>query len=456
MADYATLGHFLPYLLRRRLQAVLWPESAAGRVSALFLLLLMTGYGLGFGLLLRNSNSDKVAEMLPELLIGVNAGLLASALLVDFLPALRPVTRPLPEHFPVSARQNVLTAFLLDLITLRRLIIVAALLAAVAVAPRQGLVPGFTLLLVLGAAALSFNVRLLGALRRWRHPLLALHALSLGLMLWWLAHPAAPYYTALGVGMALLPWALWAAQLYWLAPYFSARYLPVKTGAATGATLARLPLEWKVYVRKTWMPLLMGLVFKVGMVSVTGLYMLGEDGRMENQGFFYFAFMPVIGFTYANNNLYGYLGPFVANELQRLGLTSRLLVLYARIVGPVVLVDCLLSAVLLLGLYPARHWPLLGLLPLSAAAFSSLGLWGSLYQAKPVAGPVDFGALRNNASKVMSLCTIVLAALLYFIPWWWLRILVAGLATVSAAWPLREVLRNNGELRRSLWRGIGA
>ncbi|MDO7848318.1 hypothetical protein Q5H92_18265 [Hymenobacter sp. M29] len=456
MADYATLGHFLPYLLGRRLQAVLWPDSVPGRISSLFVLVLMMGYGAGFGVMLNHSDSEKVAEMLPPLLIGVNASLLVSALLVDFLPMLRPVTRPLPEHFPVSARQNVFTAFLLDLITLRRLIIVAALLVALAVAPRHALVPGFTLLLVLGAAALSFNVRLLFALRRGWHPLLALHASSLALMLWWLAHPTAPYHTALGVGMALLPWALWAAQLYWLAPYFSARYLPVETGATSSETLARLPLEWKVYARKTWMPLLIGLLFKVGMVGATGLFLIDENGDFESQGFFYFAFLPVIGFTYANNNLFGYLGPFVANELQRLGLTSRLLVLYARIVGPVVLIDCLLSAALLLGLYPARHWPLLGLLPLSAAAFSSLGLWGSLYQAKPVAGAVDFGALRNNASRVMSLCTIGLAALLYFIPWWWLRILLAGLVTVSAAWPVREVLRNNGELRRSLWRGIGA
>ena len=152
--------------------------------------------------------------------------------------------RPLPEHFPVSERQNVVTAFLLDFITLRRLMLGLGLLVALLVAPRHALTPGFSLLLLLGATVLSFNVRLLVTLGRWRHPLLAANLLSLALMGWWLAVPAAPYAPALGVGMALLPWLVGAAQLRWLAPYFSARYLPAEAATtAPSATLARLPLE---------------------------------------------------------------------------------------------------------------------------------------------------------------------------------------------------------------------
>lgn len=185
MADYATLGHFLPYLLGRRLRAVVWPDGSGARLASVGMLVLLALYGVGFGLLLRHGNdSDKLAGMLPTIVVGINAAWLVSALLVDFLPALRPVVRPLPEHFPVSARQNVATAFLLDLITLRRLLLATLLLVAMLVAPRQAAVPGFSLLLVLGAAVLSFNLRLLAALGRWRHPLLALHLASLALMLW--------------------------------------------------------------------------------------------------------------------------------------------------------------------------------------------------------------------------------------------------------------------------------
>ena len=144
------------------------------------------------------------------------------------------------------------------------------------------------------------------------------------------------------------------------------------------------------------------------------------------------------------------------NELQRLGLTSRLLGLYVRVVGPVVVLDCLVSAALLLGLFPASFWSLLWLLPLSAVALASIGLWGSLYQAKPVKKTIDFANLRNNVSTLMSLCSFGLVLPLYFVPWWWPRILLAVLVALSAIWPVRAVLRNDGELRRRLWRGIGA
>ena len=464
MADHPTLsprlGHFLPYLLWRRLRAVAWPAASGERAVFLLFLALTVLYGAGFGMLLNSStNSEKVADLLPSLLIGVNAMLLVSALLVDFMPTLRPIARPVPEHFPVSARLNVVTAFLLDLITLRRLTIVAGLLTALAVAPRHAQVPGFGLLLVLGAATLSFNFRLLFALRRWRHPLLGLHAVSLLLMGWWLSQPQQAYHVALGMGMALLPWALWAAQVYWLGPFFSARYLPAEAGStsAPSQVLAHLSPEWKVYARKAWLPLLMGLVFKVLMVGLGG-YMLGKSGRAPHTGFFsvfFMAFQPAIGFTYVNNNLYGFLSPLVGNELQRLGLTRRILWLYVRLVGPVLLVDCLISAALLLGLFPAMRGELLGLLPLAAAAFSSVGLWGSFYQAKPVVKAVDFANMRNNTSTLMSLCTMAFALFFYFVPWWWLRILVAALAVASAWWPVRAVLRNDGSLRRRLWGSIG-
>lgn len=457
MADYATLGHYLPYLLGRRLRAVVWAEKSGERATALVLLAVMALYGVGFGFFLNHRKSDELDEMLPTLLVGLNAAWLVSTLLVDFLPALRPVTRPLPEHFPVSERQNVLTAFLLDFITLRRLLLATVLLAALAVAPRHAAVPGFSLLLIIGATVWSFNVRLLATLRRWRHPLLVGHVVSLALMGWWLAVPAAPYAHGLGVGMALLPWLLGAAQLYWLAPYFSARYLPAEAAAApaVGSALARLPVEWKAYLRKVWLPLTIGAVLKVVLLALASVG-AAEKGKVVNGSFFYLALLPAISFTYVNNNLFAFLGSLTANELLRLGLTPRLLKLYFRLAVPVVLADCLLSAVVVLALFPASLWHLLGLLPLGALALLSVGLWASLYQAKAVLKPVDFANMRNNASGLMSVATIAVAALLYFLPWWWARIALALLVAASAAWPLRQVLRNDGELRRRLWQRIGA
>ena len=167
MADLATLapasgstggrlGHFLPYLLRRRLRAVLWPADGGERTMALLLLAIMMAYGAGFGFLLNHSDSlHESTDFMPRMLVGLNATWLVSALLVDFMPSLRPVARVVPEHYPVSARRNVLAAFLLDLITLRRILVLATLLVALAVAPRHALVPGFSLLLVLGATVRS-------------------------------------------------------------------------------------------------------------------------------------------------------------------------------------------------------------------------------------------------------------------------------------------------------------
>ena len=456
MADYATLGHYLPYLLGRRLRAVVWPADGGARAVALLLLGLLALYGAGLGFMLNHQQQQGLAEAMPTILIALNASWLVSTLLVDFLPSLRPVTRPLPEHFPVSERQNVVTAFLLDCITLRRLMLVLGLLMAMLVAPRHILIPGFSLLLLLGATALSFNVRLLVTLGRWRHPLLAANLLSLGLMGWWLAVPTAPYAKLLGVGMALLPWLVGAAQLYWLAPYFSARYLPAEIATtAPSATLARLPLEWKVYLRKVWLPLMVGAVFKIAMLIITGLFMV-ERGKVDNAVILYLGLLPIISFTYVNNNLFSFLSSLTANELLRLGFTRRLLALYFRLVLPVLLADCLISVVLMLALFPASMWHLLGLVPLGAVMLLSIGLWGSLYQAKPVIKAIDFANMRNNTSQLMSGCSIVLGAALFFLPWWWARIALALLVAASAAWPVRQVLRNDGALRRRLWQGIGA
>ena len=470
MADLATLtlasggngagrlGHFLPYLLGRRLRAVLWPADGGERATALLLLALMMAYGAGFGALLNHADGlDESADFLPHLLVGLNAAWLASALLVDFIPALRPVARAVPEHYPVSARSNVVAAFLLDLITLRRMLVVATLLTALAVAPRHAAVPGFSLLLVLGATVFSFNLRLLVALRRWRHPLLLAHLASLGLMLWWLAHPEASYNAPLGVGMAVLPWLLGAAQLYWQGPYFSTRYLPddatPPAAPAAGGLLARLSPEHRAYFIKVWGLLFMGLVIKVVLLGLTRAG-IDASGKLKNQSFFYLGLVPLVGFTYANNNLFGFMRTLVANEIQRLGLTRRVLALYLRLVLPVVLIDCLLTAVLLLALFPRAFWSYAGLLPLGAAALTSLGLWGSLYQAKHVVKVMQFGNNRN-ASTLMSFATIGTAAALYFLPWW-ARIALAAVITASAWWPVRAVLRNDGSLRRKLWRSIGA
>jgi hypothetical protein len=456
MADHATLGHYLPYLLRRRLLAVVWPADGGERALTLLLLGLMALYGVGFGFMLNHQDKKGLAEVFPKMLVALNAAWLSSTLLIDFLPTLRPVTRPLPEHFPVSERQNVVTAFLLDLITMRRLMLVLGLGLALLVAPRHTLVPGFSLLLVLGATMFSFNIRLLVTLGRWRHPLLAANLLSLALMGWWLAVPLAPYATALGVGMALLPWLVGAAQLYWLAPYFSARYLPAETATtAPSTTLARLPLAWKVYLRKVWLPLTVGMVFKAIVLSLTGLAMV-KNGKVTNTGFFYLGLLPIVSFTYVNNNLFAYLGSLTANELLRVGLTRRLLALYLRLVLPVLLADCLLSAVLVLALFPASLWHLLGLLPLASAALLSIGLWASLHHAKPVIKAIDFANMRNNTSGTMSVASLGVGAALYFLPWWWARIALTLVVAASAAWPWRQVLRNDGALRRKLWKGIGA
>ena len=262
-------------------------------------------------------------------------------------------------------------------------------------------------------------------------------------------------YEALGWAAIGALWALWAVQLHWLGPYFSARYLPATTGAgAPSQALAQLSPEWKTYLRKCRLPLLTTLGLKVLFFGVTK-YFLGLDITPQ-KGFFYLAFLPIVGFTYINNNLFGFLGPLVVNEVQRLGLTPRLLQLYVRLVGPVVLADCLLTATLLLGLFPTSYCLLLWVLPPAAGALLALGLWGSLYKAKSVAKSLSFGNVRNNTFTLMSILSMSTGAALFFLPWWWARLLLAGAVVVSAWWPVRAVLRNDGPLRRRLWRGIGA
>jgi hypothetical protein len=468
MADLATLappssggrlGHFLPYLLRRRLRAVLWAADGGERAVALLLLTLMALYGVGLGFLLNHADIMESGAGLTTIMLSLNATLLASALFVDFLPAIRPITRVVPEHFPVSARWNVVAAFLLDFITLRRLLILALLLAALATAPRHIAITGFSLLLVLGATMFSFNLRLLLTLQRWRHPLLLGHLASLGLMLWWLAHPAAAYAPALGLGMVLLPWVLGAAQVALLGGYFSARFLPdtaTATGAApAGAILSRLEPEHRAYLRRVWGMLLLGLALKLLLLALTR-WQLSSGLPISKQYTFYLGLSGISGFTYVNNNLFGFMKALTANELMRIGLTPRVLRLYLRLVLPVVVLDGVLGALLVLALFPSTVWHYLGMVPLYALALTSLGLWGSLYQAKQVSKAVNFSNVNKNNSMLMGLVTVATAAGLYFLPWWWARIGLTLLIAVSALIPIRAVLRNDGALRRRLWQGIGA
>ena len=467
MADFATLtarpaarlGHFLPYLLRRRLLAVVWPAGSGARTAFLFILALVLLYGVGFGLLLNLPADDSgPGRVLPKYILGLHATVLGSALLVDFLPALRRVARPLPECFPVSARMCAVAAFLLDLITLRRLTLAAGLLTALAVAPGHAVVPGLALLLLLAAAMFSFNVRFLVALGRWRHPLLLAHLLSLGLLVGWVGLPNLAHHAAWGGLVVLLPWVLGAGQLYWLGPYFSARFLPDATVARAvpaAEILSRLPLEHRAYLRKLWGMLLLGLVLKVVLLGMAR-WQLTTGLSAARLSTFYLGLAAISGFTYVNNNLFSFVKALTANELVRLGLTPRVLWLYLRLVVPVVVADGIISAVLLLALFPGSVWVYLWLVPLYAVTLTCVGLWGSLYHAKPVSKAVNFANTNKNNSALMALATVVTAATLYFLPWWWARIVLAALVTASAIWPIRAVLRNDGRLRRRLWRGIGA
>jgi hypothetical protein len=451
MADQLTLGHFLPYLLKRRLRVVFWP--AAGEERAVSMLLLGMGllYGGLFGAV---CNSGMPAATIQKYLLGLNSTLFISTLLVDFLPSFRAVQRPLPEHFPVSARLNMVTAFLLDFISLRRLIVVVGLLLALLIAQRFRLEISLSLLLVLSASAASFNLRLLLSLGRWRHLLLALHLVSLAVAGVWLALPQAVYHAALGPVMVALPWLLWGTQLWWLGKYFTARYLPA-TIDKTPRLLARFSAESQAYVLKAWIPLSMGLVFKIIILSLCAL-LVAKKGQDFNNGGFYIAFLPVIGFSYVNNNFFGYLSMVTANELHRVGLTPRLLYLYLRLVGPVVVADCFISAVMVLVLYPRSSWYVLGLLPLSAGALISVGLWASLYKAKPVRKVIDFGNISKNTSMLINFVSILLAIAIFFVPWWSVRVALSVVPILSVWVLINRVRSNDGALRRQLWRSIGA
>lgn len=451
------LGHFLPYLLGRQLRGVFWP--AAGETRAVILLFgLLTGaYGLGVGYLLNHAGTMPAA-MLPKLLAGLNAMLFAAVLLADFLPSYRAVQRPLPEPMPVSARLNAVTAFMLDFISIRRGLLLLFVLLVLAVAPTFWRPLGLSLLVWLSAAALSFNLRLLLSVGRWRHPLFWLNLLCLGAAVAWMSREFAADASALTKWLAVGgPLLLWVAALQLVAPRFSARYLPEQAeGPPAGSGwLARLSPEWKLYLHKTRPALLMALAMKIGFLAF-GAYMLRSNDNQELviRAFFYFAFLPIVGFTYINNNLLGYIWTATANELERLGLTRRLLALYLRLAVPILLIECLLAAVFLLILFPRFMWHYLLLLPLTAAPALALGLWGSIAKPKPVREAITFSTMRHNASTLINILTMLTAAALYFMPWWWARIALALVVTLSAIVPVRRILGNHGPTRRRLWQAI--
>lgn len=457
MAHDGTLGHFLPYLLGRRLRAVLWPDAGEGRAALIFLTLFCILYGVVLAFMLNNENGIP-SGFAQKLLFALNGILYASALLVDFVPTYRPVQPPLPDHFPVSGRLNLVTAFLLDLITVRRFLLLLFLLVALACAPHSWRPLGLNLLVLLSAGAASFNLRLLLSMGRWRHLLFALNVLCLVAAAGWLStFISLPLAATALVEVAIAgPLVLWGVALAGLGEKFSARHLAVAPESnAENQLLARLSPEWKAYLRKCWPALSVALVAKLVILGLSSQMTATRHGDPLN-GVFWMSFLPIISFTYVNNNLFGIIGPVSANELARLGLTKRLLHLYLRLVGPVLLLDCLLSVVVLLALFPQQRWSLIGLIPLAAVAMLALGLWGSLYKAKAISKSIDLANMRNNASTLMNLLSIGVGATLFFMPWWWARIVLAIVVMASAWWPVQRVLRNEGGLRRQLWGALNS
>ncbi len=452
-----TLGHFLPYLLSRQLRVVLWPGAGEGRAATLLFIGLSALYGAGLGYLLQHHH-NLPAGIMPKLLTGINAVLFGTVLLADFLPTYRTVQPPLPDPLPVSARLNAVTAFMLDLVSMRRVGLLVFLLLALLVSPSFWRPLGLSLLVWLSAAALSFNVRLLLSVGPWRHPLLGLNLLCLLAAAVWLGTGWAGEGSGLTEALRSLavagPLLLWVAGLGLVAPRFSARFMPERADSAPGSRwLARLSPEWKMYLRKARPALLMALgvkVFIMGMGAIMD-YKFGSEHELNS--IFFMVLLPVLSFTYVNNNLLGYLHQATADELERLGLTRRLLGRYLRLAGGSALIDCLVSAVLLLALYPQAKWPLLGLLPLAAGAFMALGIWGSFWKAKPIHKTVDFSTMRNNASTLVNICTIGLATLLFLLPWW-ARVALTLAVMLSALVPVRRIIANHGPTRRQLWQAI--
>ncbi len=141
---------------------------------------------------------------------------------------------------------------------------------------------------------------------------------------------------------------------------------------------------------------------------------------------------------------------------QKSGLAGATLYLYLRLVGPVVVADCFVSAVMVVVLFPMSSWYVLGLLPLSAGALMSVGLWASLYKAKPVRKVIDFGNIRNNTSMLMNFVSILLAIAIFFVPWWSVRVALSVVPMLSVWVLIGHVRRNDGALRRQLWHSISA
>jgi hypothetical protein len=357
MAHVGTLGHFLPYLLGRRLKAVLWPDAGEGRAAIIFLSLISILYGAGLAYMLNHEN-DIPNGFAQKMLAALNSVLYVSALLVDFMPTYRPVQRPLPDHFPVSGKLNLVTAFLLDLITVRRIILWLFLVVALAGSPHSWRPLALNLVVLVSAGTVSYNLRLLLSMGRWRHPLFILNVLCLLAAAGWLSTLITLPLTvaALTAGAVVGPLVLWGVALAGLGEQFSARYLTTAPeNKSENQLLARLSPEWKAYLRKCWPALAMALLFKLLLLVASGV-LVGKGQSKSVSSFFYFSFLPVIGFTYVNNNLFGYLYSLSANELSRLGLTSRLLRLYLRLSIPILLLDASISGLVLLLVFPRSYW----------------------------------------------------------------------------------------------------
>lgn len=437
------------YLTLYKIKGVLWPKSLETRVLIICIYVLVFAQGLCFKYLVIHNQ-----QIASQLINGLVILTFYICLLIDFIPVTKYIKPPLSDNFPVSQSLNLIMAFLLDLISIRRLLLLCLLISILISNPQLICDIAWIFLAWLSGSILSFNLRLIIVLKKWNNILFGINILILLLISYeFFNFDLLQKKLAILIKIVLsLPIVFWCIGLLYFAPIFNYKTLFKLTEIRVfDIKNIECDPEIKGYLRKSWQILMLGKVCKIIILVIIFENTISIDAFSKS--IFSFALLPAISFTYANNNLYGQIYSITTNHIIRLGMTLKLVNVYFKLVIPVVIIDSLISIVMINIYQPTEYIILLKTVIISIPSFLTIGLWGSLWRAKAVVKDVGFHNLDNHSSNLVSIITLGLSTVMITLPSWvviWISLFI----TITIIIPLYQLIKNEAYTRNQLWKRV--
>ncbi len=161
-------------------------------------------------------------------------------------------------------------------------------------------------------------------------------------------------------------------------------------------------------------PLIIGFVFKIVIITVFLIFSKNKHLNIENNLFiFAIIFSPAIPYSYAFNNTFGLL-PSVSLIVNYRSSFFKQISFYLIIIYRFIIVDLIITIPITIIILKTSAYILIEFITFFKAII--FGFISSIYASKKVSSLIDFSSLNSNTSIITSLILIFISIIFFFIP----------------------------------------